>query len=415
MNKFHLIGPFRQLLPFSKLSVKGSLNDSQIQIIEEGGMLLSNGNIYEIGIYKNLFEKYESNIHHHTIINEDVVGLPGFIDAHTHICFSGSRAQDYSLRNNGATYMEIAKAGGGIWDTVTKTREASQQELEKGIVKRANTLLDRGITTVEVKSGYGLSVSEELKMLRSIKQANYNTNADLVSTCLSAHIFPKDYSGSIHEYLEEISKNVFPIMKSEGLGNRIDAFIEDEAFSPQIIKKYLESAQSHGFDITIHADQFSTGGSQVAVDINAISADHLEASTLNEIEILANSNVIATALPGASIGLGMNFTPARRILDSGGALCIASDWNPGSAPMGNLLVQAAILGAYEKLSAAEVLAGITYRAAAALKLDDRGTLDKGKTGDIIAFPTTDYREILYHQGQLLPCKVWKQGTLQTPS
>lgn len=181
------------------------------------------------------------------------------------------------------------------------------------------------------------------------------------------------------------------------------------AFTAEVIAPYFKKAKEMGFTITVHADQFSTGGSKVAVDFNAISADHLEASTAEEIEILAKSTVIATALPGASIGLGCAFTPARKILDAGGAVAIASDHNPGSAPMGDLLTQASILGTFQKLSNAEILSGITFRAAAALNLKDRGVLKSGLLADFTAFPISNYKEILYQQGQLKPEMVWKNG------
>jgi imidazolonepropionase len=313
------------------------------------------------------------------------------------------------MRNSGNTYLEIAKAGGGIWDTVTQTRKATKTELVKGTIKRANRHLKNGVTTLEVKSGYGLSVAEELKMLYAVKEADEAIPADLITTCLAAHILPKDYRGSAENYLEEISNELFPKLKSENLTNRIDAFIEDSAFSAQQIAPYFKKAKEMGFDITVHADQFSTGGSTVAVDFSAVSADHLEVSTDEEIELLAKSTVIAMALPGASIGLGCAFTPARKLLDAGGSLAIASDHNPGSAPMGDLLTQAAILGAFEKLSNAEVLAGITVRAAAALKLEDRGKLEKGKLADFSLFHTGNYQEILYNQGNLKPCVVFKRG------
>ncbi len=164
-----------------------------------------------------------------------------------------------------------------------------------------------------------------------------------------------------------------------------------------------------GFELTVHADQFTMGGSAVAVKFDALSADHLEASGEKEIKVLAQSNTIAVALPGASLGLGCGFTPARKILDQGGGLAIASDWNPGSAPMGDLLAQASILATFEKLSTAEVFAGITFRAAAALGLNDRGKIWPGFLADFILFPTSDYREILYQQGKLKPEMVWKSG------
>lgn len=400
-----LIGPFDQLLPLSGLPLKGALKDGQLQIISDGGLLVSNGKIHKVGRFEDLRQEADKI----EVIQGKAVCLPGIIDAHTHICFGGSRANDYAMRNAGKTYLEIAKAGGGIWDTVTKTRKAAEEELTLGITQRCKAHLKNGVTTLEIKSGYGLSVDEELKMLRTIKKASELVTQDIVPTCLAAHMKPKDWGNSPIAYLGEISNNLFPLLKSEGLTNRIDAFIEESAFSKEDIGPYFKEAKQMGFDITVHADQFSTGGSQVAVDFGAISADHLEASKEREIALLANSNTISVALPGASIGLGCDFTPARKILDQGGALAIASDHNPGSAPMGNLLAQACILGTFEKLSNAEVLAGITFRAAKALNLDDRGSLENGKIADFIVFPTNNYQEITYHQGQLKPCMVYKDG------
>lgn len=408
--KQKLIGPFTQLLPMTGIAIKGAVKDEKLVVIENGGIIVENNTVVAVGLYKDLLKQIDIK---NTLL-EEVIGnnvcMPGFIDSHTHICYGGSRANDYAMRNAGKTYLEISKAGGGIWDTVTQTRKASILELEEGITKRANKHLKNGVTTIEVKSGYGLSVYEELKMLRAIKNVNSKIKADLISTCLAAHMHPKDYSGTATEYLEEISISLFPLLKEERLTTRIDAFIEEGAFTGEVIAPYFKKAKEMGFTITVHADQFSTGGSKVAVDFNAISADHLEASTAEEIKILAKSNVIATALPGASIGLGCAFTPARKLLDAGGAVAIASDHNPGSAPMGDLLTQASILGTFQKLSNAEVLSGITFRAAAALDLKDRGVLNSGFMADFIAFPTANYKEILYQQGQLKPNMVWKKGT-----
>ncbi len=387
------------------LPLKGALKDEQLTIIENGAILVSEGKILKVGVFNEL-KSDDVDIHH---IEGNHVCLPGFVDSHTHICFGGTRARDYAYRNAGKTYLEIAKAGGGIWDTVTQTRKASQEELVKGIISRSKKHLKNGVTTIEVKSGYGLSVDEELKMLRAIKTANETSNATLVPTCLAAHMKPKDWHQD-RDYLDVIINELFPIIKAENLANRVDAFVEESAFSAEEIKPYFQKAKEMGFDITVHADQFTTGGSQVAVDFDAVSADHLEASTEKEIQLLAKSNTIATALPGASIGLGCAYTPARKILDAGGVLSIASDHNPGSAPMGDLLTQASILGTFEKLSNTEVLAGITSRAAAALRLTDRGKLEEGSQADFVVFPTDNYQEITYHQGQLKPSEVWKKGT-----
>ena len=391
------------------LSLKGPISDDQLPLVEEGGILVEGEKIRAIGKFDALRDRWKTVGVRYLEGNHSCI--PGLIDAHTHICFGGSRANDYALRNSGKTYLEIAETGGGIWDTVTQTRKASAPQLVKGVVKRANRHLKNGVTTLEVKSGYGLSVEEELKMLYAIQQANGEVSVDLIPTCLAAHILPKDYNGSAAQYLFEISTQLLPKLKADGLSNRIDAFIEESAFSPEEIAPYLQKAKEMGFDICVHADQFSTGGSGVAAQFNAISADHLEASTEREIELLVQSNVIAIALPGASLGLGCNFAPARKILDAGGALAIASDHNPGSAPMGDLLTQAAVLGAFEKLTNAEVLAGITYRAAAALNLGDRGRLETGYLADFSVFHTHHYNEILYNQGNLKPCMVWKNGEL----
>lgn len=411
MEKYKFIGPFKQLLSMDGLPLKGALKDEELPIIENAGILTVGERIHTIGNYNEIQQVAKSLDAEVIQLQSDYVCLPGFIDAHTHICFSGSRANDYAMRNAGKSYLEIAKSGGGIWNTVTNTRTASQEELCHSVIKRANYLLKNGITTVEVKSGYGLSIQEELKMLRAIQGANESLESDLIPTCLAAHMLPKDYDGTHEEYLNDIATNLFPYLITEKLTNRIDAFVEQSAFSKENIKPYFNKAIEMGFDITVHADQFTTNGSEIAVEINAVSADHLEASTDIEIKMLAESDVVSVALPGASIGLGCDFTPARKILDAGGVLAIASDWNPGSAPMGDLLTQACILGTFEKLSNTEVLAGITTRAAAALKLDDRGKLAPKMIADFCFFSTDNYNEILYHQGKLTPNQVWKRGAL----
>ena len=393
-----LHGPFTQILHLTGLPLKGALKDDQLQIIPDGGIIIENGLILAVGNFEVLRKQNPS-----AQINEiegDGILLPGFVDCHTHICFAGSRAKDYAMRIQGKTYLEIAKAGGGIWDSVTQTRAADEALLTELLLKRVERHLAEGVTTIEVKSGYGLSVEQELKQLRAIKAASTQTKASLVATCLAAHMAPKDFNGSQSEYLEHVLNNLLPIVKKENLANRIDIFIEESAFNAENATVYLTKAKQMGFDITVHADQFTTSGSKVAVNVGAVSADHLEASRDKEIKSLANSNTVAVTLPGASLGLGMPYAPARKLLDAGACLAIASDWNPGSAPMGDLLMQAAVMSAAEKLSTAEVFTGLTFRAAKALNLTDRGILAEGMKADLQVYPTNDYREILYHQGKL---------------
>ncbi|MEJ2583840.1 MAG: imidazolonepropionase [Robiginitalea sp.] len=403
------IGPFTQLLTMEGLPLKGSLRDSQLPVIPNAGILARNGWIERVGEYSLLREEAQKIGAATYDIQGPAVGLPGLIDAHTHSCFAGSRARDYALRNSGSTYLEIAEAGGGIWETVQQTREATPDTLEALLLERIDTFLQSGITTLEVKSGYGLSTRSELKMLRVIRSVAGRTAMDLIPTCLAAHTLPRDFKGSKREYLEQVLEELLPVIREEGLADRLDAFVEQSAFSPEEITPYLRAAKAMGFKLTLHADQFTRGGSKVAIQCGAVSADHLEASGPEEIEALSQSDVVATALPGASIGLGCDFTPARALLDAGACLAIASDFNPGSAPMGDLLTQAALLGTFQKLTNAEVLAGITYRAAKALDLSDRGRLLPGTKADLTVFPADHFNEILYHQGQLRPSHVWKDG------
>lgn len=395
-----LTGPFSQILPLTGLPLKGPIKDSQLQIVRNAWILSNNDRIITIGTLDRLRRDHPS-AQIEEMSGPNVV-LPGFIDCHTHICYDGNRVNDYALRSEGKSYLEIAEAGGGIWDTVTQTRAATEDTLAFLLAKRAERHFSEGVTIIEVKSGYGLSVEDELKQLRAIKAASYKTKAVLVPTCLAAHIKPRDFEGLKAEYLEMIGKELLPKIKKEGLAKRVDIFIDEGAFKPEQALPYLERAKNLEFDITVHADQFTTGGSEAAVEAGAVSADHLEASKDRDIKLIANSNTVAVVLPGASLGLGMKYAPARKLLNAGACLAIASDWNPGSAPMGDLLMQAAVLGAAEKLSAAEVFAGITFRAAEALKLTNRGTLATGTPGHLQLYPTDDYREILYNQGKLKP-------------
>lgn len=402
-----LIGPFKQIVTLANLPLRGKLSDEQIDIIVDGGIVVNDGTIQKIGNFETL-KSENQNINIETIEGEQIV-LPGLVDSHTHICFGGNRANDFAMRNAGKTYLEIAESGGGIWSSVQHTRSASEDELLKTLLERINFLISLGITTIEVKSGYGLDVENELKMLRIIKKAQSHTQATLVPTCLSAHLKPRDFEGSNEEYLNYIITEILPKVKEEALATRVDIFIEKSAFQPEESKDFLLKTKDLGFDITVHADQFTPGSSRIAVEVGAKSADHLEATIDEDIEFVAKSDTVATALPGASLGLGEKFTPARKLLDAGAIVAIASDWNPGSAPMGNLITQASILATFEKLTTAEVLAGMTFRAAYALGIEDIGKLEDGKKADFVTFKTDNFQNVLYNQGSLSAEKVYING------
>ncbi|WP_411897606.1 imidazolonepropionase [Elizabethkingia occulta] len=402
-----IIGPFKQVVTLANLPLRGSLKDEQLEIIENAGILIESCKIVKVDNFETLRKEFPN-----VTLEEmegDQIAMPAFTDCHTHICFAGNRANDFSMRNSGKTYLEIAESGGGIWNSVKHTREATEEELHKTLCTRIDDLVRQGITTIEIKSGYGLKLDCELKMLRAINHAKEKTPAKLIPTCLAAHMKPKDFIGDSEEYLNYVLEYILPVVQEEHLAERVDVFIEKSAFQPEESKRFLQKAKAMGFEITVHADQFTPGSSRIAVECGAKSADHLEATSDEDIDYLAKSNTVAVALPGASIGLGDSFAPARKILDAGGILAIATDWNPGSAPMGKLVTQASILAAFQKLSTAEVLAGITFRSAYALGFEDRGVLSEGKRADMVCFKTDNYQNVLYRQGALEPSAVYIKG------
>lgn len=390
-----LIGPFKQIV-----TMDGP------EIIKDGGIVVDQSKILAV----DSFEKLRNKGYRWHEIAYPAVAMPGLIDAHTHICFAGSRYKDYASRLQGLTYQEIAAKGGGILDTVQKTRAASQAELESLLIQRTQSLLKHGVTTCEVKSGYGLSVADEIKILKAIKEGSKKQPVQLIPTCLAAHVKPPEFNTAT-DYLNALITNLLPILIKEKLTKRIDIFVDACAFSVEEARPFLKKAKEMGFSLCIHADQFTRGGAQLAAELHAVSADHLEASTEDDLISLKKGGVIPIILPGASLGLGIPFGPARSILDHGLPLVLASDWNPGSAPMGLLLLQAAAIGAAQHLTIAETLAAITVRAAAALELNDRGILKPNMRADIIAFPCENYQEILYHQGAMLPTFVAIGGTV----
>ncbi|MEM1282917.1 MAG: imidazolonepropionase, partial [Chlamydiota bacterium] len=375
-----LFGPFNQIVTMANVAKDGPINDSQLEIIEDGGIRVNNGQIIEVGNYASIKQSGDQLCE----VSEEAVAIPGFIDAHTHMCWAGNRAHDYAYRLQGATYQEIAARGGGILDTVRHTRAATKQELSTRLEQNVLKHVQRGVTTMEIKSGYALNIDDEIKMLEVIREINSKISPTLIPTCLAAHTRPPEFDNN-KDYLELLKKDLLPTIQERDLCNRVDIFIEKGAFESEESEEYLSYAQKLGFTICAHVDQFNLGGSAVAAKIHALTADHLEVTTADECALLKQSDVIPVVLPGASMGLGMPFAPARMLLDHGLALVIASDWNPGSAPQGELLTQASILGATEKLTIAETLAALTTRASRALLLEDRGTLESNKRADFLVF------------------------------
>lgn len=387
------------------LPERGAISDNSLEIIDDGGVVIEDGKIIEVGDFLSL-SKNDLDVRE---ITYPCVLLPGFIDSHTHVCHYGNRSDEYAKRNSGISYQQILEEGGGIHNTMNSTSNSTDEQLTDDTLNRLKRHFQEGVLTCEVKSGYAPNLEDEVRMLRIINEIDSSNDIDLIPTCLAAHVTPKKYESS-KKYLDSIVNELLPIIKEENLSNRVDIFIEEKAFSITEASNFLEKIKSD-FYITAHANQFTSGGLKVGVDNGAVSVDHLEVITDQEIDYLSKSDTTGVVLPGCSLGLGIPFAPARKLLDYNCKVSIASDWNPGSAPMGDLLMQASLLGSTEKLSNAEVLAGITCRAANALSLEDRGSLENGKIADMIGFKTNDFRDILYNQGKLKPSFICKRGKI----
>ena len=400
-----LIGPFSQIITMANLPERGAISDNNLEIIDDGGVVIEDGKIIEVGDFLSL-SKNNLDVRE---ITYPCVLLPGFIDSHTHVCHYGNRSDEYAKRNSGISYQQILEEGGGIHNTMNSTSNSTDEQLTDDTLNRLKRHFQEGVLTCEVKSGYAPNLEDEVRMLRIINEIDSSNDIDLISTCLAAHVTPKKYESS-KKYLDSIVNELLPIIKEENLSNRVDIFIEEKAFSVTEASNFLEKIKSD-FYITAHANQFTSGGLKVGVDNGAVSVDHLEVITDQEIDYLSKSDTTGVVLPGCSLGLGIPFAPARKLLDNNCKVSIASDWNPGSAPMGDLLMQASLLGSTEKLSNAEVLAGITCRSANALSLEDRGSLENGKIADMIGFKTNDFRDILYNQGKLKPSFICKRGKI----
>ena len=389
----------------ANLPERGAISDNSLEIIEGGGVVIEDGKIIEVGDFLSLSKN-------NLVVREityPCVLLPGFIDSHTHVCHYGNRSDEYAKRNSGISYQQILEEGGGIHNTMNSTSNSTDEQLTDDTLNRLKRHFQEGVLTCEVKSGYAPNLEDEVRMLRIINEIDSSNDIDLIPTCLAAHVTPKKYESS-KKYLDSIVNDLLPIIKEENLSNRVDIFIEEKAFTITEASNFLEKIKND-FYITAHANQFTSGGLKVGVDNGAVSVDHLEVITDQEIDYLSKSDTTGVVLPGCSLGLGIPFAPARKLLDYNCKFSIASDWNPGSAPMGDLLMQASLLGSTEKLSNAEVLAGITCRSANALSLEDRGSLENGKIADMIGFKTNDFRDILYNQGKLKPSFICKRGKI----
>jgi len=338
--------------------------------------------------------------------------LPGFVDAHTHPVFAGNRVDEFAQRSSGATYEEIAARGGGIRSTVRKTRAATEAELLRQAEKHASWFLQGGTTTVEAKSGYGLSVEAELKLLRVINQLNVKSAVEFVPTFLGAHAIPEEFRSAPEQYVALVIHEMLPRVSEEKLAENCDIFCERGYFDLADSEKILTAARHHGLRLRMHVDQLSdSGGAFLAARMRAATADHLEQTNTSGIAALGEAEVQPVLLPGSVYALGLSRYPqARVMIDAGLALVLATDFNPGSSPTPSMPMMLSLAATHMKMSPAESLIASTINAAYSLNRGERiGSLEPGKLANFSVFSCSDYRELSYYFGVSLTHSVYAHG------
>lgn len=391
-------------------------------LVESGAIAVDAGVIKAVGPSDKILKQYAAP---KTIDASGKVLLPGFVDAHTHLVWAGDRSREFEMRIAGASYMEIMAAGGGIASTVDQTRKASLDSLKNQARPRLARMLAHGTTTAEAKSGYGLNFENETKLLTAIMQLDQEGPLQLVPTFLGAHALPPEYAGTgeagYSSYTQEIVEDMLPRLKdwwhakypAQGLPF-VDVFCEQGAFTLEQSKLILQAARALGFPLKIHADEFvGLGGTGLAVQLAASSADHLVKTPPVDIAALGNSPTVAVALPATPFGLGEpDYTPAAAIIAEGGLLALASDLNPGTAWCESMQMVIALACRYMRLTPSQAIAAATINAAAAINLDQNlGSLEIGKQADIIMLDAPDYRHLGYRFGTNLVTLTLKRGEI----
>lgn len=339
---------------------------------------------------------------------------PGLVDCHTHLVYGGSRADEYEMRLGGASYLEIFEAGGGILDTVRQTRAASEEELFASARRRAEVMLSHGTTTAEVKSGYGLTTADELKMLRVAARLAAETALELVPTFMGAHAIPPEFVERRDDFVKLVTEEMLPAVAAEGLAEYADVFCDRGAFTLDETRTILGAARGDGLKLRLHADEFEAlGGTELAAEMGAASVDHLAVATEGGIRALAACDTVAVLLPGTTIFLGSNhFAPARALIDAGAIVAVASDHNPGSCHAASLRAILTPAATYLKLTPAEVLHAVTINAAYSLgRADSIGSLEPGKAADVAVFDVADVNELLYDWGPVRSWATVKRGVV----
>ncbi|MGA2112042.1 MAG: imidazolonepropionase [Anaerolineales bacterium] len=412
-----LVHSAKQLLTLTPRGQRGkSLGD--LQVLADAGLAIREGRIVDVGPTRDLLRQHTAD---HQIDAQGLVLMPGFVDPHTHAMWIGDRTDEFQRRIAGESYSEILAAGGGILSTVRETREASTDQLVKETLPRLEQMLAHGTTTCEIKTGYGLEMETELRMLEAIARLRGLVPMTLVATFLPAHALPEEFASRPEDYVREMVEKLLPEAMRRWrslVGDQeplfADVFCDKGAFDLNQARRILERARDLGYLLKIHADEFETlGAVKLAVELGAASADHLVATPSGDIQALGLSSTVAVSLPGTSFGLGeRSFTPADRLLEANALVALGSDLNPGTSPCESMQMILAIACRYLHLTPAQAIAASTINAAAALRREDQlGSLTPGKQADLIAFQVPSYLHLGYHYGTNLVKWVLQRGQL----
>jgi imidazolonepropionase len=378
-----------------------SKEESGLGIIRKGAITVKEGKIFWIGKTEELPKKFGLGKDGQEIDATGKVVMPGLIDSHTHLIFAGSREKEFEQRIQGLSYLEIAERGGGILSTVEATRKASFDELLLLGKKRLDRMLSKGVTTIEAKSGYGLSLQDEMKILKVMKALQEVHPIEIVPTFLGAHTIPREFRDARTRYIDLLTEEMIPRVAQERLAEFCDVFCEEKAFTLEESKKILETGKGYGLKPKIHADQLSPGGgAELAAEVNAFSADHLEHVSQTGIERMAEKGVTAVLLPGASFFLSMKkLPPAREMIQKGVYVSLATDLNPGSSMTESLPLMMTMGCTMYKMVPKEVIQGTTIHAARSMGRENEiGSLEVGKQADILLLAIPNYRYLPYHFG-----------------
>jgi imidazolonepropionase len=417
MNGNLIVKNASELVTCSGFSAKKGAEMSDLKIIPDGAVVIKEGIIEAVGSTQDIMsglEKTESDLSDFDIIDaKNRAVLPGFVDSHTHFVFGGFRAEEFSWRLRGDSYMEIMKRGGGIVNTVRATRQAAMEELVQSGITRLDSMLSFGVTTVEGKSGYGLDCDTEIKQLEVMAHLNKIHYVDIVPTFLGAHAVPEAYKGKENAFIEFMTNEVMPRVAQRELAEFCDIFCEKNVFSIAQSRRLLSKAKELGLKLKLHADEIvQTGGAELAAELEATSADHLLQASAEGIRQMAAAGVVATLLPATAFGLKEPYARGRYMIDSNCAVALATDFNPGSCFTESIPLIFALATLYMDITTEEAVTALTINAAAAVdRAKTIGSLDVGKHGDLAVLEYPSYKFIPYHIGISTVDKVVKNGNL----